>query len=306
MEYTEQMDNQTLLDEIRRLKALIDYDELCQIYNKQAIIKRVNACLKEQKEGVLFVLDIDRFKFINDYFGHLMGDKVLKEVASALLYCVNEMGMVARVGGDEFIVFIPIALSLQEIEEKMEAMKQAVNTIEILECGSPCISIAIYYSVVQIQDTYTSIFDRADNELIQYKRSRSTRQNGFTKITSLIEDNCYDFESFCFLKDRCIDNTYCLLLATITSKDNGVLHFEDESGVQLLYHSINSNLRRGDFFTRYSKNQFLILCKYVEKKHLKFITKRIDAMLQLKGQQAYCLKIEEVSNDTSIAFEMLR
>ena len=55
----------------------------------------------------LLMLDLDGFKYCNDTFGHLFGDKTLKDIADTLLNTVRSMDIVARYGGDEFMVILP-------------------------------------------------------------------------------------------------------------------------------------------------------------------------------------------------------
>ncbi|MEG0741050.1 MAG: GGDEF domain-containing protein, partial [Clostridia bacterium] len=62
--------------------------------------------LAEHAKGVLFLLDIDRFKQINDMYGHLCGDNILCYVAKTLKKMVFQFDIVGRVGGDEFVVFL--------------------------------------------------------------------------------------------------------------------------------------------------------------------------------------------------------
>jgi diguanylate cyclase (GGDEF)-like protein len=69
--------------------------------------------------GLMF-LDLDKFKIVNDTFGHSCGDKLLKQVASRLKQCVRESDIVARLGGDEFTILLKNIESQNDIESLAE------------------------------------------------------------------------------------------------------------------------------------------------------------------------------------------
>ena len=91
-------------------------DSLTELPNRALFDKRLNATVDHaQRENVPFaviILDMDRFKYINDVLGHESGDSVLKEVAERLKRSLRENDTVARLGGDEF------ALLLQDVKEQ--------------------------------------------------------------------------------------------------------------------------------------------------------------------------------------------
>lgn len=93
-------------------------DSLTRLYNRKTLGVLVNHALeKEVRRAVLLFIDLDNFKEINDRYGHLTGDCVLKSAASILCSCVSDVDVVGRVGGDEFIMFLP---DLNFEAEKME------------------------------------------------------------------------------------------------------------------------------------------------------------------------------------------
>ena len=92
----------------REINIQKDIDELTGLKNKSALTKAINNFLTDSStdKGILFVLDIDRFKAINDTYGHDIGDKVIEQMGAFLgkIFINNEI--TGRFGGDEFIVFI--------------------------------------------------------------------------------------------------------------------------------------------------------------------------------------------------------
>lgn len=105
-----------LSEEMRR-------DPLTHLYNKVATGEEAERILKEYPEGthVLFLIDIDNFKSINDTFGHTVGDTVISDIASALEEQFPDHKLVGRVGGDEFLVLMDNT-TLKQAEQKAKEL----------------------------------------------------------------------------------------------------------------------------------------------------------------------------------------
>ena len=93
-----------LKNENRRLSQQAETDWLTGLYNRMAVEEKVGRRLKKYETGVLFVIDIDNFNSINDRYGHLAGDQVLRGVARILQERVFHSDILGRIGGDEFVV----------------------------------------------------------------------------------------------------------------------------------------------------------------------------------------------------------
>jgi diguanylate cyclase (GGDEF)-like protein/PAS domain S-box-containing protein len=95
----------------RRLRHLADHDDLTGLVNRRRFQEELERHLAEGRRyglrGVLLVLDLDRFKEVNDTHGHSAGDRVLCAVADALRSRLRGSDIVARLGGDEFAVLLP-------------------------------------------------------------------------------------------------------------------------------------------------------------------------------------------------------
>lgn len=93
------------------LKHEADFDGLTNVYNRQQFDKRLRVELKRHQRHVqplsLIMLDLDHFKKLNDSYGHVAGDKVLKRVGYLLESTVRETDFAARYGGEEFVVILP-------------------------------------------------------------------------------------------------------------------------------------------------------------------------------------------------------
>jgi diguanylate cyclase (GGDEF)-like protein/PAS domain S-box-containing protein len=94
-----------------RASRLAHYDSLTGLANRfqmsQSLEKILNARQEEHRACSVFLLDLDRFKQVNDTLGHPAGDALLKQVAQRLTAAVSDLGRVGRLGGDEFQVIVP-------------------------------------------------------------------------------------------------------------------------------------------------------------------------------------------------------
>ena len=109
-------------------------DFLTGLPNRRAFVSALDAATKERPGRFsLAILDLDRFKAVNDTFGHVIGDRLLEEVAARLVRAVGERGMVARLGGDEFGVLLHNSYRLDEVEAIGSEILEGVNGPAILE-----------------------------------------------------------------------------------------------------------------------------------------------------------------------------
>lgn len=89
---------------------MAEHDPLTKVYNRRGIEKSLNVALQQLSEGkplALAYLDLDRFKLINDLYGHTAGDEVLKQVCERIGNMLNGSQRIGRVGGDEFVIILP-------------------------------------------------------------------------------------------------------------------------------------------------------------------------------------------------------
>ncbi|MBT0587234.1 transporter substrate-binding domain-containing diguanylate cyclase [Alteromonas oceanisediminis] len=100
-----------LLEKNAKLEFLSMHDPLTGLYNRNFMIQRaeeaVNAFERFQQPVAIMIIDVDFFKAINDKYGHAVGDKVLKRIAHSVQQCLREVDIIARWGGEEFLVLCP-------------------------------------------------------------------------------------------------------------------------------------------------------------------------------------------------------
>lgn len=114
---------------IQKTNELMVTDALTNSYNRRFIDERlpVDFAIHQNNhtEAQLIMIDIDYFKLVNDQYGHLMGDKVLKDVARLMKQVFSTTENIARYGGEEFLIYDP-----RPIEESLKSLNLLRNTIE--------------------------------------------------------------------------------------------------------------------------------------------------------------------------------
>jgi diguanylate cyclase (GGDEF)-like protein/PAS domain S-box-containing protein len=135
-----------------QLTSMAHYDSLTGLCNRLFFFEKLQYAItvaKREKEKIaLLFLDLDKFKPINDSYGHAMGDKVLREIALRLKSITRESDCVGRIGGDEFVIFLPKIQSTQQVLTICEKIKCRLSE-PILIHNNPisiacCIGIALY------------------------------------------------------------------------------------------------------------------------------------------------------------------
>lgn len=117
-----------LAEKNRTLEIITKTDELTGLYNRRYIFERLEMIVKSGQEAVIIMIDIDNFKRINDDYGHLVGDDVIKTVSKTIKESVSQRGQVGRYGGDEFVIILEACLEIdaleitQSIQNKVKAL----------------------------------------------------------------------------------------------------------------------------------------------------------------------------------------
>jgi len=161
------------------IDALVDLssrDALTGLANRRsfdvALLREIDRVARSGEPALLLALDIDHFKRVNDTYGHLAGDQVLKAVAGALIDSVRPMDFVARVGGEEFAIILPNCPSAfgetvaERVRRRVERMPVAVSPIQKI---SVSVSIGGAFAPQWVRSTPAIWVDRADQQLYRAK-----------------------------------------------------------------------------------------------------------------------------------------
>ncbi len=176
----------------RRIKHLAEHDILTGLPNRALLSDRLEQALhiaKRNKEhlGLIF-LDLDKFKPVNDDYGHAIGDLLLQEVAIRISNCLRESDTVARIGGDEFIILLPTIESQSDALMVAEKIRHALNLPFI--CQEHSLSIAASLGVASYPEhgeNQVSLAKSAD--LAMYYAKDLGRNNVQIFAQKMLEDS---------------------------------------------------------------------------------------------------------------------
>jgi len=161
----------------KELEKLATTDKLTNLYNRRKIEEllefEINRSERFNHNFGLAIVDIDKFKEVNDTYGHQVGDKVLKELADILNTNRRKTDFVGRYGGEEFVIICPES-DVQGVIKLMETFKEKICNYKFSKVENKTASFGVTMS--QRGDTIESILKRADDALYQAK------DNGRNKI----------------------------------------------------------------------------------------------------------------------------
>jgi diguanylate cyclase (GGDEF)-like protein/PAS domain S-box-containing protein len=170
----------------QRLEHLAHHDALTDLPNRSLFRDRLQQAMKETRRAnrilALLFIDLDRFKEVNDFLGHVAGDQVLVEAAQRIAACVRNSDTVARLGGDEFTVI------LQGLENREAVERVTREVIDVLAAPysvdmetanvSASIGIAIFPDDADDMDSLTKAADQA------MYQAKAQGRNGFSFFAS--------------------------------------------------------------------------------------------------------------------------
>ena len=149
-------------------------DPLTGVYNRRAYGKRINEelqrYLRHKRPFSVLLLDVDRFKTINDRYGHAVGDLCLKEIIKRIQPLLRESDFLARFGGEEFILLLPETVQSGAVEVA-EKLRKCIEKTEFIHRGKPVpITISIGATQVTSADQQTDkLFTRVDKAMYRAK-----------------------------------------------------------------------------------------------------------------------------------------
>lgn len=176
---------------INRLNQLVCRDPLTGLYNSRYLRQRLSTEFKRAKRDrqplSCVMLDVDRFKMINDTYGHPAGDCALKSLGFFLRRKLRETDVIARYGGDEFCILLPNTFFEKALTVMNKVRRQTAEhlfringaSIDAASINGTSINIGISFGLASIPDDDicqpAQLIDRADKSLYQAKNTHQTQ-----------------------------------------------------------------------------------------------------------------------------------
>lgn len=141
---------------ISHLEQLSSYDQMTGIYNRRKFFECAEALFLQEGPHVCgMMMDIDKFKDINDSFGHPVGDKVIKQVAQCISNSLPDHAVLGRIGGEEFAVFMNFPW--QQACDLLEDIRVAVSQISIDTDQGQTIQFTLSGGLARVNSHHTSV-----------------------------------------------------------------------------------------------------------------------------------------------------
>lgn len=293
--------------EISEMKRIARQDVLTGLWNRMYTEEAVNDMLTQGTMGALMMIDMDNFKLVNDHYGHIVGDRVLKMLADTLRDSASEGDVPCRLGGDEFMIFV------KDVTSKSALSERAANIISDLrkkidECGFE-INTSISVGIAQAPENgndFIMLYNSADKALYYVKQNGKNSYHFFSdrlqaenarsgKIVDLeyLQDlmNRTDSDAGAYLMEfESFRHVYHFIrrLANRSSRDVQIVLFtimekenvqsdteETELALDLLEKAVYTFLRRSDVSTRYSSKQLVVILMDTDDQNADMVAERI-------------------------------
>lgn len=285
------------------LNSKVDY--LTGLLGKEQGEKEITESLRNGS-GCVMVLDLDHFRNVNETYGHLTGDYILKLTAD-ILKDVSEKDIVCRLGGDEFLYYVEGITSqeeaVQKVEKILEVFEEKKKEIDVLKDVSISVGISLFgvdggdfeelvkkadkalYHVKQIDSEERYLFYQSANMLKTLEQTKSD----LNRLIDMVENRQsyqgafqIDYEEFGRVYDFVVHfsqrnkQELQLILFTLFSADGSDIKLSQmEQAMQCMEQAIIKSLRGVDVGTRYSSSQFLVVLVGAERDDIHIVTDRI-------------------------------
>lgn len=165
--------------ETNALRTENSIDPLTGLYNRKYFEHFFRFHHREDELSALIHIDLDNFKTVNDTLGHQEGDRLLINVAKILQDNFQNSDCIARVGGDEFMVFMPALSDIRHTYEKIHNLlgrfPLLVEKNDETEPVPVSLSIGVVFSQKNVSYSYSQLYEKADNAMYQAKKSGKGR-----------------------------------------------------------------------------------------------------------------------------------
>ncbi|QOZ29367.1 bifunctional diguanylate cyclase/phosphodiesterase [Bradyrhizobium sp. CCBAU 51753] len=150
------------------------YDELTGLPTRRVIEHRVNGLIRNEQQGhfALAFLDVDNFKHINDYYGHVIGDALLVELSKRLGHALRGTDILSRISGDEFLLLLNPISSDREVAEFIHVMQERLKAPFFIDQSEIFASTSIGVSLYPLHGrSYEALRQNADIAMYRVKNN---------------------------------------------------------------------------------------------------------------------------------------
>lgn len=278
-------DLETLLEQNTQ-KSLTD--ALTGLNNRPFLEKKLGELINDDRSGTLFMIDLDNFKKMNDTYGHMVGDEVLKTFAEVLKMFARKDDILCRLGGDEFVTFYTDLTDREIVAQKAtDIIRIFSDKMGAMGYGG-IVSVSIGAKITLGEESFEELYDRADKTLYLVKNGGKNAyciydeniDESADKISQIntnatlerihnmmmqdmvenkgafhVEYNefkkMYDFAMRCVIRNR---RKVQIVLFTIEAPEE-----VQEKAMDVFIQSVISSLRNVDTGTQYSSTQYVLI-----------------------------------------------
>ena len=174
-----------LIDEEKKRENELIYlsqtDLMTGLRNRGSGEKAMQDLMSQGVEGMFCLMDADKFKSINDNFGHNVGDKVIKAIADCLKKTFRNTDITMRLGGDEFAVYVVGVTDEIYGEVFIQDLFDEINNIKIPELGNRKISVSLGSAFYRVEEnlSFVEVYKRADSAAYESKKVKGNFHTAF-------------------------------------------------------------------------------------------------------------------------------
>lgn len=306
----EKIENPREINKIKMTQSVkldTEQDSLTGLFNKSYLNLKVGNKITNDRCGSLMLVDMDRFSHVNEKFGRLEGDHILKSVALSLKNYFSTEDIVSRMTGDQFAVFVSGVADREAIRQKAQGFIDYIRTSDISKEYEKMISVSIGIACVPNDGvTFEELYKAADKALYHGTRNGISmyhfygEENDTTNLTDTKEDmkrikemiegqfandagalsvKYGDFQNIYNYVYRYVgrNNTHVQVILFTINPISGKeieLSMLDQS-MHNLNMAVIESLRKVDVGTRYSSNQYIVILTDTDADNGNMVAKRV-------------------------------
>ena len=296
------------VEEIRGLKKAAETDPMTGLLNKASSQDEIGVLVRTTP-GVFMIIDLDSFKFVNDIYGHDMGDKVLIRFAEIIRSAIRASDIAGRIGGDEFIAFCQHINNEDVIAEKVRYINDELLKSALEYMGDDMrIPLGASVGAVCVPEegtVFQELFKKADKALYSVKQNgkhghafyhdsskvehdESAVTTGILSEMAILAERSRERGAFALPYEQFkllyrflvrVESNYHkenrLIIFTIKSKESDEINQELIYATQRFYDTACSSLRASDVVTQRGKNQVMVLLLEANQVDSKMVIDRV-------------------------------